>query len=366
MCYGFVINLYFVLLFYTEFDTPGHTFAIKFGAPQIMDCVDVSDSVPAMCPEPPCGYLNVTNQNSYTTIMDVYQDAFEIFDDSYFHVGGDEVKDACWGSKTNELYTEWISSMCQDINLKGKKTPILWSGDVDISANIGQGAFEIIMQIWDNAADKLTALKNGFKVIDSTYTSYYLDCGFGSWLTGGNSWCDPYKTWLNIYNHSLTDGIPSQYFKDIIGGEVCLWGESVDDYNLQPRLWPRAAAGAERWWRDEPLLMNKLDNTFYRIAIQRDWMVYQGIIASPVQPEFCTLYPAYCDYYRDDILNNYDDEWKMKLKDYKLDDFIDLFEEHGWDMMEFWKDMSFESAQKMGFKEGHWVKFQNLLKSNDP
>lgn len=331
-----------------------------------MDCVDVSDSVPSMCPEPPCGYLNVSNQNAYNTIMDIYSDAWSIFDDEYFHIGADEVKDACWGKNTDELYTEWLSTMAQDVNLKGKKTPILWSGDVDISAQIGQTTFEIVMQIWDNAADKLTALKNGFKVIDSTYTSYYLDCGFGSWLTGGNSWCDPYKTWLNIYNHSLTDGIPTQYFKDIIGGEVCLWGESVDDNNLEPRLWPRAAAGAERWWRDIPLQMNKLDDTFYRIAMQRDWMVYQGIVSSPVQPEFCTLYPAYCNYYRDDILNSQQQQqqqqdWKMKLKDYNLDSFIDVFEENGWDMIQLWKQISWEHGKEMGMKPGHWAKFQHLV-----
>mmetsp|Transcript_29940 Transcript_29940/g.26469 ORF Transcript_29940/g.26469 Transcript_29940/m.26469 type:complete len:598 (+) Transcript_29940:76-1869(+) len=347
-----------------EFDTPGHTFAIKFGDPQIMDCVEVSDSVPAMCPEPPCGYLNVSNPNAYNTIMDIYADAWDIFDDTYFHIGADEVKDACWGKNTNQLYTQWLSQMAQDVNLKGKRTPILWSGDVDITAQIGQGSFDIIMQIWDNAADKLTALKNGFKVIDSTYTSYYLDCGFGNWLTGGNSWCDPYKSWMMIYNHSLTDGIPQQYFKDIIGGEVCLWGESVDDYNLQPRLWPRASAAAERWWSDLPLgTGSKLDDKFYRIAMQRDWMVYQGIVASPSQPEFCTLYPAYCNYYRDDILNNPPPaDWKMKLKDYNLHDFIDAFEEHGWDMIELWNDISFEHASQMGMKQGHWAKFKHLLK----
>ena len=221
------------------------------------------------------------------------------------------------------------------------------------------------MQIWDNAADKLKALQNGFKVIDSTsYTSYYLDCGFGNWLTGGNSWCDPYKGWLNIYNHSITQGIPSQYFKDIIGGEVCLWGESVDDYNLQPRLWPRAAAAAERWWRDEPLDMKTVDDLFHRIAMQRDWMVYRGIVASPTQPEFCTLYPQYCNYYRDQILNQ-EPDWKMKLREYNLDQFIHIFEEHGWDMVQVWKQISFDHAQEMGFKQGHWAKFQHLLNEID-
>jgi len=301
----------------------------------------------------------------YSTILDIYKDAFDIFDDGYFHVGGDEVKDTCWGSNTSKLYTSWISQMCNNVNGIGHRTPILWSGDVDVNAQIGQDSFDIVMQIWDNAQDKLAALKNGFKVIDSTYTSYYLDCGFGNWLGGGNSWCDPYKTWLNIYDHSLTDGIPAEYLNGIMGGEFCLWGESVDDNNLQPRLWPRAAAAAERWWTDTaPNGADSLNELFFRIAMQRDWMVHQGIIASPVQPRFCTLYPSYCDYYRNGKMSQ-SKKWKSKLAEYGLDQFASVFEEHGWDMMEYWKELSRDTAEEMGFKHGHWKKFEHLLENLD-
>merc|ERR1712173_299789 len=97
------------------------------------DCVSVEDSNSHMCPEPPCGYLDVTNELSYSTILDVYKDAFEIFDDSSFHIGADEVGNKCWGSNATALFTQWIAQMSNNVNLIGKRTPILWSGSVDVS-----------------------------------------------------------------------------------------------------------------------------------------------------------------------------------------------------------------------------------------
>ena len=132
-----------------------------------MQCVGVTDSIPAMCPEPPCGYLNVSNQNSYDLILDLFHEAFEIFPDSYFHIGADEVEDECWGENTASMYTQWITTMSNEVHLVGNKTPILWSGDVAVESQIGQNNFEIVIQIWDNAEHKVNALKNGFKVIDS-------------------------------------------------------------------------------------------------------------------------------------------------------------------------------------------------------
>jgi len=303
-----------------ELDTPGHTFAVQFSEPELMECVGVEDSVPAMCPEPPCGYLNVSTPKTYDLILDLFKDAYEIFPDSYFHVGADEVEDECWGENTTSKYTQWVSTMSHDVNFVGNKTPILWSGHLAGSIPIGQNDFDVVIQIWDNAEHKATALENGFKVIDSIYTSYYLDCGFGNWLTGGKSWCDPYKTWLDIYNHSLTEGVADEYLSGILGGEVCLWGEAVDENNLGPRLWPRAASAAERWWRDEALPMNELNEGFRRLAMQRDWMVHRGIIASPVQPEFCTLYPSYCDYYRDTIYGDVADGGDSESEGTETDD----------------------------------------------
>lgn len=73
---------------------------------------------------------------------------------------------------------------------------------------------------------------------------YYLDCSFGNEY-GGNSWCDPYKTWWHIYSFE-----PSDYMDDpaMLGSEVPSWSEITNEEALHSKNWPRAAAMADKLW----------------------------------------------------------------------------------------------------------------------
>eukprot|EP01084_Bolivina_argentea_P299120 515585_1 len=322
-----------------EFDTPGHVFSMSYGAPDVVICDTINDQTSSMCPEPPCGYLNVENISSHQLVENIYNDAFNIFTDKYFHLGADEVE-SCWGSNTTALFRQWITFFANYVD-KANKTPILWSSNTARFSQIGQHNFEIIMEIWDNANDKLVSLINGFKIIDANEDYYYLDCGFGDWLYPTQvSWCTPYRNWGMIYNYSITEGIPLQYHNNIYGGEVCMWGEEVDESNIQQRIWPRAAAAAERWWRDDYLTQNNINNVIYRLALQRDRMLNYGISSTPVQPKFCTLNPEYCNYFRNGQI---DKNYKMKKNDWKtlmiqndFQQFIDIFMDDGWIYIKEW------------------------------
>ena len=49
-------------------------------------------------------------------------------------------------------------------------------------------------------------VKAGHRAILSNYDALYLDCGGGNWITGGDSWCAPFKTWQTIWgNEPLND-----------------------------------------------------------------------------------------------------------------------------------------------------------------
>lgn len=124
----------------------------------------------------------------------------------------------------------------------------------------------------------------------------YLDCGFGRWRETGEAACDPYKPWQTAYNHRPWQ----QYRLDknlIIGGEVCLWSEQLDQTSLDARLWPRAAAFAERMWTDPQIDSVSLavhEDVYTRLTMQRERLVTRGLQPEAMWPQWCTQNPGMC------------------------------------------------------------------------
>ena len=114
-------------------------------------------------------------------------------------------------------------------------------------------------QVWSeyNSTDIGQLAKQGFPIIFSNYDKLYLDCGFQSWVGDGMNWCSPYKTWQGIHDNDprtlISDMVgtkmtKAQIEKIALGAEVALWSEQADPTNMDSRIWPRAAAHAERYF----------------------------------------------------------------------------------------------------------------------
>ncbi|GJJ15520.1 hypothetical protein Clacol_009798 [Clathrus columnatus] len=127
-----------------------------------------------------------------------------------------------------------------------------------------------------------------------------------------NSWCDPFKTWQKAYSFDPLANITESEQHLILGGthsfEFCLrehksqhtlnlgeqllWTEQSGPENLDPIVWPRAAASAEVFWtganRNVSEALSRLHEFRYRL-------VQRGVNAINLQPQWCALRPHECD-----------------------------------------------------------------------
>lgn len=70
-----------------------------------------------------------------------------------------------------------------------------------------------------------------------------------------------------------------------------MWGELVDENNLDSRVWPRATAAAERLWSD-PLYSSSWAED--RLITQRERLVRQGLRPETITPQWCAHNPGLC------------------------------------------------------------------------
>lgn len=308
-----------------ELDAPAHVgngwqWTEKKGLGQLAVCVN-QEPWQSYCVQPPCGQLNIVNNNTYAVLGQIYKEMAKIFGPlDLFHFGGDEVNLNCWNT-TEEIvnYLEehgmnrsddsflklWGDFQASAYDLltsanEGKQIPgILWTSRLTEKGQMEKylNPDNYIIQIWTSGHDKLIGdlLQKGFQVIFSNYDAWYLSCGFGSWVGKGDSWCGSYKGWQTVYDNSpsqialnLTGTLHSNL---ILGGEAALWSEKTDENSLDSKLWPRGAALGERLWTNPS---HNWESAEVRLIHHRQRMVKRGIQADRIQPEWCHQNEGLC------------------------------------------------------------------------
>lgn len=89
------------------------------------------------------------------------------------------------------------------------------------------------MQIGDRLVSGICpkAVAKGFRCIFSNQDVWYLDHLDVPWQPVYKA--DPLENITDVTQQKL-----------ILGGEVCMWGETADTSDIQQTIWPRAAAAA--------------------------------------------------------------------------------------------------------------------------
>ncbi|KAJ2504954.1 Glucosamine-6-phosphate isomerase (Glucosamine-6-phosphate deaminase) (GNPDA) (GlcN6P deaminase) [Coemansia sp. RSA 2052] len=295
-----------------EFDVPGHTYIVGQTKPEIMSCTNKLPNWDHFAAEPPSGQLNIAKPESIDFTKTIISEYAKLFPDNVFHLGGDEVNRNCWkedpdvqkylaahpGEDVESLLVNFYTKVHDHLATTGK-TAYTWEETLFHSKYVPNNS--TILQVWIDQASVQKAVAQGYRVVSSSYESYYLDCGHGAWLPNwdGNSWCDPFKTWMHVYNYDVAANItdPAQK-KLILGAEVALWSEQTDEQVVDARLWPRASAMAETAWSGKADASGHVRTTgevASRLHEQRYRMVGRGINAEPMQPLWCARNPGACN-----------------------------------------------------------------------
>jgi len=223
-----------------EFDMPGHTLSWQVAYP------DLGSSPGPFAMPTTFGVhdeaLDPTRESTYKFLDALVGEMAAIFPDAYFHVGGDESNGKAWlgnpkivafmkahGIKDTEALQVYFNAQLLKIVAKHGKHMIGW--DEVFTPGLPK---DIVIESWRGVDSLSAAATQGYQGILAA--PYYLD---------GEATAE---------RHFLADPIPADtkltpdQQKFILGGEVAMWAEQLYPLTIDSRIWPRAAAIAERFW----------------------------------------------------------------------------------------------------------------------
>jgi len=251
-----------------EFDMPGHTTAWFVGYPELASApgpyeIETKWGVfdPAMDP---------TKESTYKFLDKFIKEMTGLFPDEFFHLGGDEVNGKQWDAnseiqsfmkshnmKTNEELQTYFTQRVVKIILKYKKTPVGW--DEVLTPDVPK---EVVVHSWRGPESEAKAVQQGNRALLSN--GYYLDLAESA-----------EEHYLNDPLGGDAAKLSPEQQKMILGGEACMWSEMVSAENVDSRIWPRAAAIAERLW--SPAEVRDVDSMYARMEVESQRLETLGL-----------------------------------------------------------------------------------------
>ncbi len=240
-----------------EFEMPGHSVAWLIAYPELASGSNpsgirrefgVSDYV-----------LDPTRDETYKFIDTFLAEMATIFPDQYVHIGGDEAPAPDWKKNPrildfmkahdlhdNDALQAYFNRQVLAILTKLHRRMVGW--DEIFNPALPK---DVVIQSWRGEESLAKGAQQGYQGVLSA--PYYLDG------------MRPAST------HYLADPVPADTKLDasqrklILGGEVCMWAEHLDQRTLDSRVWPRTAAIAERFW--SPQNVRDVDDMYRRLDV---------------------------------------------------------------------------------------------------
>nr|GLL27906.1 beta-hexosaminidase 1 [Ipomoea trifida] len=252
-----------------EVDVPGHAESWGKGYPDLWPSPN--------CTEP----LDVSKNFTFDVISGILADMRKIFPFELFHLGGDEVNTDCWTS------TPHVEQWLEDHNMTAKDAYqyfVLRGQEIAISQNWTPVNWEETFNTFASKLNPRTVVHNWLgsgvcpKVVAKNFRCIYSNQGFWYLDHLDVPWDEVY------YADPLEDIDDAQQQKLVLGGEVCMWGETADASNVQQTIWPRAAAAAERLWSGQEATSSKNTSSvaLQRLEYFRCLLTRRGVQAAPV------------------------------------------------------------------------------------
>ncbi|GAA4490459.1 beta-N-acetylhexosaminidase [Gluconacetobacter tumulicola] len=279
-----------------EFDVPGHALALLLAHPELAAQSPVD-------PEPKnknTAALDPTLPATLRLVRRLYGEMGRLFPDAYFHSGGDEVdpgewmknpKIAAWmkdhGYATPQALQAAFTAQVQKILAGQGKIMVGWD-------EVSEAAIpsDVVVDVWRSSKFIASATEGRHPVIVSA--GYYLDL---LQPAGQHYLVDPYDPAANGITRAQADrmlqkgarpDLVAAFLKEpappplteqqksyVLGGEAPLWAELVTDEMLDARIWPRAAAIAERFW--SPAAVRDVDDMYRRLAVVNSELQITGL-----------------------------------------------------------------------------------------
>jgi hexosaminidase len=228
-----------------EFDLPGHTTSWFVGYPELASApgpYSIERSWGIFQPT-----MDPTREETYKFLDKFLGEMAALFPDPYFHTGGDEVDPTQWKQSASiqafarERHLEtpdgllgYFNHRVEDILKKYGKTMVGWDEVLNPELNA-----DAVIQSWRGPAALADAAKKGHRGILSY--GYYLDH------------MNPASFHYAIDPQTDAPQVDGENRELILGGEACMWTEYVTPETVDSRIWPRAAAIAERLWSPRDL-----------------------------------------------------------------------------------------------------------------